>query len=376
MKKRSNQLNRNIGKFLMLIISVLSLSFLTSKTPAQFFKEESARIAWELRMQGEIRYAQAMLEKLIEQGKTEGGLVQYELSRTMVHLRLGGTNWVTDGNIIGNSKGSVIEDPQNLLFVRHDAQCRFFKAYLSMMQEGKTAGEDINDAVASLEKVLELDPDFHEVRVQLVEIYSQLPEDLAGDKEKAELHASYLEDKDAWFGYLAREAMLAEDASRVDFWKEKINNDKPDTRITIRLGKAYLLAGNFEEARPLFESAMKEDPAKYNILLLHIARYHMYQVMWDQDKAEEELPLAEQAIMQYLESEPEPVVPLKAWALGKLAMFKRISGNEEEFKRLMTKANALDPRFSKASGLPGLDLYVPPGELYRSGDYESFLRPF
>ena len=67
---------------------------------------------------------------------------------------------------------------------------------------------------------------------------------------------------------------------------------------------------------------------------------------------------------------------MKAWAIGKLAMFNKFQGKEEEFNRLMNEAMALDPSFSKASGLPGLDLYVPPGEIYRSGDYESFLRPF
>ena len=40
------------------------------------------------------------------------------------------------------------------------------------------------------------------------------------------------------------------------------------------------------------------------------------------------------------------------------------------YKRYKTRG------FSKASGLPGFDLYVPHGEIYRSGDYETFLRPF
>ena len=48
--------------------------------------------------------------------------------------------------------------------------------------------------------------------------------------------------------------------------------------------------------------------------------------------------------------------------------------NAEEIKPHLLED--LDPSFSKASGLPGLGLYVPPGEIYRSGDYESFLRPF
>ncbi|MFC2115156.1 tetratricopeptide repeat protein [Bacteroidota bacterium] len=364
---------KRFRNYLILFISVFLFLNFPFNLNAQF-AEESARAAYDLRMDGEILYARAMLQKLINQQKTEGGLVHYEMARTRDHQQLGGANLNPNG-IITSTKRAVEEDPESVLFAVADAGARFGKAYVSMMQEGKTAGEDIIEAIESLEKVLKLDPDFHEVRVHLVEIYSQLPEDLAGDKEMAEVHASYLEEKDLYFGLLAREAMLPDSVSRVDFWKEKSEKNKKDTRIAVKLGKAYLLDGNIKEARPLFESAMNEDP-KYNILLLHIARYHMYQVMWDQGKAGEELPLAETAIKQYLESEPEPIAPLKAWAIGKLATFSKFQGKEEEFDRLIKEAVALDPSFSKASGLPGFDLYVPPGEIYRSGDYETFLRPF
>jgi tetratricopeptide (TPR) repeat protein len=374
MKIQSSNLKGKICRQLLPALALIWLSGFCTEIPAQF-KEESARAAYELRMKGEIQYAGAMLQKLMDQHKTEGGLVQYEMARNRTHMQLGGVQWVTPDQIIDFSKWAVSEDPGNLLFVYYDAQCRFIKAFMSLMTEGKTAGDDIKDAVSHLEKVLELDPDFHEVRVKLVEIYAQLPEDLAGDRGKAEVHASCLEEKDPYFGCLAREAMLPDSVSRIDFWKERIQGDKQDTRMNVKLAKAFLLAGNIEEARPLFESAMQEDP-KYNILMLHMARYHMYQVMWGRGKAGVELPLAEKYIKRYLESEPVPIASLKAWALGTLAQFKRFTGQEEESSRLLTEANALDPFFSKASGLPGLDLYVPPGEIYRSGDYESFLRPF
>lgn len=370
---RKTQTNR-LCRFLIQALTVLLVIGFPIDLSAQY-EEESARAAWELRMNGEIQYAQAMLQKLIDQQKTEEGLAHYEMARNLEHQILGGSQGVDMDQVIGSSQLALKEDPQNLLYAHYFAQCKFSKAYLSMMQEGKTAGEDIRQAVESLEKVLDLEPDFHEARVHLIEIYSNLPEDLAGDMEKAEMHAAWFEGKDPYFESLARAAMLPDTVSRVEFWKEQSNKHSKDTRMAVKLGKAYLLEGNIEEAKPLFESAMTEDPG-YNILLLHTARYHMYQVMWDQGKAEVELPLAVKAIEQYLKSEPEPIAPLKAWALGKLAMFKRFTGDEAEFKRLIAEANALDPSFSKASGLPGLDLYVPTGELYRSGDYETFLRPF
>jgi tetratricopeptide (TPR) repeat protein len=169
--------------------------------------------------------------------------------------------------------------------------------------------------------------------------------------------------------------MLTGEQSRVDFWKKASEEHPEDIRVAVKLGKAYLMEDNPDEAISIFESAMGEDP-KYNILLLHMARYHMYQAMGDRSKAEEALPLAEAAINRYLNSEPGPIAPYKAWAIGKLSLFKRFQGQEEEAKRLMQEANALDPSFSKATALPDPFLYAPPGELYRSGDYNSFTRPF
>ena len=133
--------------------------------------------------------------------------------------------------------------------------------------------------------------------------------------------------------------------------------------------------GNLEEARPLFDEVIQSDPSS-NTLILDIARHHMYKVMRDRSKAEVELPLAEAALREYLSLEPEPIAPLKAWTLSNLARIKFFSGQEEEGKQLMEKAKTLDPFFSKASDVPGMEIYIPPGEIYRSGEYSSFLRPF
>ena len=146
-------------------------------------------------------------------------------------------------------------------------------------------------------------------------------------------------------------------------------------RVKKQLGLAYLEEGNLEEARPLFEEVIQSDPS-CNTLILDIARHHMYQVMRDRSKAEVELPLAEAALGEYLSLEPEPIAPLKGWTLSNLGRIKFFSGQEEEGKQLMAKARALDPFFSQASDVPGMEIYIPPGEIYRCGEYSSFLRPF
>ena len=337
------------------------------------FKEESVQVAYELRMDGEVWYARAMLNKLIEQGK-EPGLAQYELARLKMARMIGGRN-VQMNSIVSSASEAAHADSTNVVYAYFLADCNFLKAYVSMMKEGESAKEDIHDAIGSLERVLELKPDYHEVRMCLVEIYQQLPEDMGGDKEKAAEYAQKLKEMDWFFAAQAGEILLTEETNRLEYWQEVWKNKKEDIRVQKQLGLAYLTEGNLEEAKPLFEEVMKEDPA-YNTLMLDIARHHMYQVMWGKSEPEDEIPLAEAAIKEYLSLEPEPFAPLKAWAIGNLAKMQFFSGNKEEGERLIAEAKAIDPDFSKASAVPGLGLYIPPGEIYRSGEYSSFLRPF
>jgi hypothetical protein len=71
-------------------------------------------------------------------------------------------------------------DPDNLAFSVQGTYCSFGKAYMSLMMESETAAEDVGDCAKKLEKVLTMDHNFHEVRVRLVEIYAQLPEEMGG----------------------------------------------------------------------------------------------------------------------------------------------------------------------------------------------------
>jgi tetratricopeptide (TPR) repeat protein len=269
----------------------------------------------------------------------------------------------------------VKSDSGNIAFAFLEASTRFSKAYMSIMKEAESAKMHVDEAVMCFERVLKLKPDYHEARMQLVEIYHALPEDMGGDKEKAAAHAGHLKEMDWFFGAQAGEIMRPEETGRVEYWQQAWKENGKDMRVQKQLGMAYLADGNLEEAEPLFKKLMRSDPAN-NTLMLHIARYHMYQVMWDRSKAEVELPLSEAAIREYLSLEPEPIAPLKAWAIGNLAKIKFFSGDQEEGDKLMAKAKALDPVFSKASACPGMELYISPGEIYRSGEYSSFLRPF
>lgn len=356
---------------LLTYVFILLLAGL-SDLPAQF-AEESVQVAYELRMKGETRYARAMLQKILDLDKADG-MANYEFARLKMAQMLGGSN-VEIESIINSAKQAVKADPGNVAFAYTEASALFNQAYMAIMQEAENAKQHVEEAVACLERVMELKPDYHEARMQLVEFYYALPEDMGGNKEEAARHARELEAMDWFFAAQAGEIMRPKETSRVDYWKLALKERAGDLRVKKQLGLAYLEAGKLEEARPLFDEVIQSDPSS-NTLILDIARYHMYKVMQDKSKAETALPLAEAALEEYLSLEPEPIVPLKAWTLSNMARIKFFGGQEEEGKQLMAKARTLDLFFSRASDVPGMEIYIPPGEIYRSGEYSSFLRPF
>jgi len=103
MKMEKYFINSVHAKTFTVMLSVFVLFSANTELHAQF-KEESARMAYELRMQGDILYAAAMLEKLMQQGIHENGLVPYEMSRLREHQSNGGAEWIKPETIIGLSK--------------------------------------------------------------------------------------------------------------------------------------------------------------------------------------------------------------------------------------------------------------------------------
>jgi hypothetical protein len=111
-----------------------------------------------------------------------------------------------------------------------------------------------------------------------------------------------------------------------------------------------------------------------NVRLLDLARYHMMKVMQNRDAAETELPKAKEYIQKYLTSIPEPITPLKAYAIGMLVKIEMFSGNQAEGQKLVQQAKALDPYFSKATGTPSLALFEPPTKT--DHHFQSFFSPY
>jgi len=82
--------------------------------------------------------------------------------------------------------------------------------------------------------------------------------------------------------------------------------------------------------------------------------------------------LGDSATIRYIQS--KPIQPMLAYALGKRGRFKFFSGDQELGQTLFKEAETLDPYFSKATGAPSPDLFIPPGEISKNHRY--LMRPF
>jgi len=178
--------------------------------------------AYELRMNGRADSAKIVLEQYLEKDSTNA-LAWFELTRTLDHLGLANPREMIEnhGAVLTAISKAVEFAPENAYYLSYKGGEQALSFYIDLM----TGKADTNLKLLQIEstylKVLELDPNFYEVKVTLVEFFGSLPPDLGGDLEKAISYTKELEAEDAFAGALAREILLAENADYVEYWKSQ-----------------------------------------------------------------------------------------------------------------------------------------------------------
>ena len=166
---------------------------------------------------------------------------------------------------------------------------------------------------------------------------------------------------------------MPEDADYIEFWKKIEEKQMNNADVQEALGKTYLYKDNVEDAIKSFEKAISLNAIK-NILHVDLGRYYLMQAMQNRTLLDSIAPLIENEFEIYLKSQPEPIIPLKAYITGQLAMIKLRTGDKEGGDKLKEKAKAMDPNYSNAFGIPGQILFDPPDEISHAHTY--FFRPF
>jgi tetratricopeptide (TPR) repeat protein len=325
--------------------------------------------AYELRMNGKADEAKAMLEQIVSD-EPDNALAHYELARAKFQIMLSGLKELdTALEDIQQSIYKAIENnPDNVIYLFFAGRVALLPAYMAVQRNQPEAKEKVANVCSIYESVLKLKPDYHEAMLHLVEIYGLVPEDMGGDRAKAEEYTQKLEEMNEIFGAKARALLLPDEADTVDYWQKVLEKHEGNAEVLKDLGRAYLFKNRAEEGTKCFEEAVQIDPEQ-NVLFLDLARYYGM-TMRDETKREAAGPMAEKMFRRYLDS--EPILPLKAFALRMLANLKRIMGDEEKAKALIEEVDTIDPFVSKAFGVPNPDLFIPPGEIYRGHRYLFF----
>jgi tetratricopeptide (TPR) repeat protein len=356
--------NTNILKTVLIAILMFttSIAFSLNKNTDNTVLE-----AFELRIQGKPDQAKELLLTILERDSTNAA-AHFEVARTLNYMNLRGSKKADRA-----LKNALKYDPENIVYAYYNAKNCFLKAYIAMHTEEGSVKDLVNLSCHEFVKVLKMKPDYPEALMYLVEIYGMLPVEIGGDKIKAEEFAQKLEKLDKFYGAKARLVLMPEGTDRIEYWNNFIVKNGEDCKALKELGVASLFNEDIDAAKVSFTKAIALDDTQ-NIRLIDLSRFHMMKVMQNRDAAEEELPKSKEYIEQYLASTPEPIPPLKAYAMGKLVKIEMISGNKSEADKLMEEAKLLDPYFSRAFGIPSMAIFEPPYEI--DHHFTSFFSPY
>lgn len=370
--KTKDTLNRYFS-IMSLSIVVACMSFVFWSCSGQKF-DPIVQQAYELRMNGQTDSAKVLLEQAIAEDSTNAA-VWYEIARTKHHMGLGNPRELMSGiaDIQQTVQNAVDYDPDNVIYQYYKGYIDYFNLYIGIQMGKENVSEDFMKVVESYKSVLVLKPDYHEAKLSLVELFGNIQSSMGGDSAKAEKYVRDLEDTDVVFGAKAREIVMSEDANYIEFWQKIKEKQMDNANIHEALGKAYLYSDNIEEATKYFVKAISLNSNK-NILYVDLGRYYLMQAMQNPAQLDSLTSLIKNAFETYLNSQPEPINPLKAFVISKLAMIKFRTGDEEGGNRLNEEAMILDPYFSKVFGIPPQILFDSPNEISHFHGY--FFRPF
>ena len=354
MKKIVKWLETGQNTLRMVFLVVFTTVITTANCTSEKANEQVLK-AFQLRIDGKTEQAKNTLLEIVEK-EPQNAAAHFELARTLNYMNMRGSEEADQ-----HLKTALELDPENVIYAYYNAKHCFLKAYVALQTGGDNAKDLIDGVCNEFVKVLEMNPDYPEAAMYLAEIYGMLPEELGGNKIKAEEFVKQLEKNNVFYGAKARLILLPETTDLVAYWKKYIETNGECCKSLKELGVSYLMKQNIQEASVCFDKAIALDKSQ-NIRILDLARFHMLKVMQNQELAKDELPKSKKYLENYLATEPAPIPPLQAYSLGMLAKIEMFSGNNEEAQKLMEKAKSLDPYFSRASAIPEASLFISPDE--------------
>jgi len=362
-------------KFSLITLGVSFLIILTGVFSCTGQKtDDSVFAAYELRIGGHADSAQVLLQQITSENPGNAQ-AWYELCRTTQQLGMSNPRKIKESldEALRCINKSVEIEPDNALYLSYKGKTETLHFYMGLQLGDENAASYLEKLEKTFNSVYQLDPSFTEDKLTLVEFFGGLPPEMGGNTEKAEKYAAELEASDVIAGAKARELLMPEDADYVAFWENIIEQNPGNADALQSLGRVYLFMEDIDSGKKYYQEAIDLDPSK-NALYIDLGRYYMMGAMRDPTVLDSVAPMIEEQFMQYLNSKPEPIGPMKAWAYNTLAMINGRLGNQKDADKYKKVATELDPFCSFASGKPGQAIYCPPGVVVHDQGY--YLSPF
>ena len=363
-------------------------------------KSSSAAMkAYELRMNGKSDEAKEFLEKHLKENPKDAK-AWFELGRLEYYVT-GSSVEDVNGMVAAQTaiRESINIDPNNprahFLVANLDAGIGLIMHFTGMPEEG---GKLIHSLVPSYEHALELKPDYHELRLELIRCYSA-PKDWGLDPfpgeekkslEKSKKYAEILQQMDPVYAakykcehiaknrkekleileklisdnkdnpaayevtaieYLYDDDLFYSSNKRYEYVEKSIKKDRRGSRgspfYKILYGED--LPGDMEKAIKYIDKAIELDSSQSTLLLNLAWKYDMRK---DYVKA--------QAVLQRFINMESNLQPIRAKGLYHMASIKKLLGKSKEADELRAAAEKLDPVWVTSGGMPRSERYSKP----------------
>ncbi|MFH1688005.1 MAG: hypothetical protein ABIE70_10875 [bacterium] len=315
--------------------------------------------AYEMRISGQVDAARDLLTKHLEEDPGDA-LAHYELAR--LYCQTVPSNPRQPEMAIQKTQESIAKAlelmPDNVKYRRFGAQATFLKSYMGLMRNQGDPAEHVAALKTAYEQVLEVSPNHGPTIMDLVELYGGLPADMGGDSVKAAGYAARLNGIDPILAGKAHCFLMPEDFDRIGYWRTMLNEHPDDAAVLEELGKTCLREGHTDDGVEILYKAIAASGD--NALYLVISNHCVLSTMQNRGAAEKAIPVAREALSKFLAT--DPIAPLRGYALGVMAHLSHMQGDKEAVEKWNTQAKEVDAYYSKATGIPGADLFVRPDE--------------
>ncbi len=363
---------KSFGLNIMALFSLMLLTF--SNVVSGQVSESPVLEAYQLRVNGKADQAEEMLRQYLKSDSTDA-VAWFELARTCHHIFLGKGEFTPEAwqEVTGFAHQAVRYAPDNEVYAYYYAYYKFLNAFISMMRELPDIGEKITQTCDAYNAVLLLNPNCYAAKLYLIDMYGLLPVEMGGDRAKAEVIVDGMKSNDKTHYAMAQAKLLSDTANLVAFWQKVGRETGMNAQVLEELGRAYLLKSETENGVKYFKESIQADLSK-RYLTMNLVRYHLMAAQQDPAAKENHLKSATELVNGYLQSNPEPVSPLKAYAYSTLSMISMFGGDQEAGKKYREQADSIDPFCSKATGMSPDMLYCRPDQV--KIQYSSFFMPF